>query len=321
MNISYIPFDDSSSSSLPSPHLSHFPLSDLPPISKVLLNQAIKMQLNIGIVLNILHDLNYSAPEDQLINLLLDRYYSSSALPLPNFRDRQLRSSIPSSSPSSAHFNRSESWDIEGGRKREGEASRERGRREAERKEQERNRVIRGLQEERSRRAELGGRRGLREDDEGGRNLERMGDEECIICFLKQGKKAYLSCGHAFCQNCITRYLESLIGEGHVELLCPQDGCGRKIREDEVVRWIWKKRELISKYERFKRNRKIEKDPNLHFCIRPGCDEIVSKNKHDNIGRCICGQEICFLCGNKAHHVTFNKKFIFLKKIRFLLHF
>lgn len=332
MNLSYIPFDDSSSSSPPSPHLTQFPLSHLPPISKKLLNEAIEMKLNIGSVLNLLHELDYSLPEEQLINLLLDRYYSSLTLPLRNLQERQFRSSIPSLSPAPSQppFNRSESWDGEGGR---GERERGRGREEEGARRGEgagggggNGRVLReggrreiGLQEERGR-GEGGvgrgrGRRGEERGWDGGRGEggrpERRGTEECGICLGTQGEKAYLSCRHAFCENCLMGYLGSLIADGQVEITCPQDGCGRRMGEEEVARWIWKKRDLIIKYERFKRNRKIEKDPNLRFCTRPSCNGIVSKNMRDNFGRCFCGQEICFLCGNKAHHVHSKKQHFF----------
>ena len=99
-------------------------------------------------------------------------------------------------------------------------------------------------------------------------------------------------------------FIENKIINGKVnEISCPEEKCGRKLKKDEIVKRIRNKRDLLTKYEKFKRNNKIEKDQNLRFCSRKGCEEIVRRNKSDNLGKCACGVEICFLCGQNAHRV------------------
>jgi hypothetical protein len=294
MNLSYIPFDDSvSSSNPPSPHLSRLPASSLPPISKVLLNHAIQMELNIGIIINILPQLDYSLPEDQLINLLLDRYASSSLLLINNIDSHQLRFSFSSinnpSVPPQPNLNRSGSWHVDSNPPNKSPYSQNL-----------RNSPKKELHQLHGRNLD----RNLNDSMPKSRGKNpREQIKTCDICLERKEKIARLTCGHSFCEDCLLGYLENRIGGGVVEIICPESECGKRIEETEIIGWIWRKRELILKYERFKRNRRIEKDPNLRFCSRPGCNEIVSKNIRDDFGRCTCGEELCFLCGNKAHPV------------------
>lgn len=142
---------------------------------------------------------------------------------------------------------------------------------------------------------------------------EREKNKECHICLETKKTPTFLVCGHGFCEECLMGFIENKVLNGQVKgIVCPEEKCGRKLKKDEIVKRIRKKRDLLMKYEKFKRNKKIEKDPNLRFCIRIGCEDIVRKNKSENFGKCACGVELCFLCGQNAHKVfEIDKKHLY----------
>ena len=128
--------------------------------------------------------------------------------------------------------------------------------------------------------------------------------KECRICLEIKKTQTFLICGHEFCEECLMGFIENKIINGKVKkIICPVEKCCRKIKKDEIIKMIKNKRDLLLKYEKFKQNNKIEKNPNLCFCSRKGCEEIVRRNKSGNLGKCTCGVEICFLCGQNAHKV------------------
>ena len=59
-------------------------------------------------------------------------------------------------------------------------------------------------------------------------------------------------------------------------------------------------KQMFDKYFRFKNNMLVERNPNLKWCTRPGCERIVEKGSQPKVV-CTCGQETCFECGNEWH--------------------
>lgn len=45
----------------------------------------------------------------------------------------------------------------------------------------------------------------------------------------------------------------------------------------------------------------LSEDTNLRWCPKPGCEKYVKGNKESKKLVCVCGQEICFICGNEYH--------------------
>lgn len=96
---------------------------------------------------------------------------------------------------------------------------------------------------------------------------------ECEICLedVVQSEMEGAQCGHSFCSDCWTAYLNTAIRNGEVlRITCPQAECGREVAEDEIKvrtgrgRGVWfvvstpraqakVARSVFEKYQRFYR--------------------------------------------------------------------
>ena len=100
---------------------------------------------------------------------------------------------------------------------------------------------------------------------------------------------------------CIENYLIDLITDGKISSLrCPFINCNSNISEKEMEDII-KDEQIISKFYKFKKRLEIDLNPNLCWCIRPGCENWVVGNTKDPKITCTCGQIICFNCMNEWH--------------------
>lgn len=134
---------------------------------------------------------------------------------------------------------------------------------------------------------------------------------ECGICFATcQNYEMYKmkSCSHFFCNMCIENYLIDLITDGKVStLLCPFIDCNSNISDKEIEEII-KDEQIISKFYKFKKRLEIDLNPNLCWCIRPGCENWVVGNLKNP--KTICCNWIGFfayrLCCIRNGHTCFS---------------
>ncbi|OMJ81404.1 hypothetical protein SteCoe_18140 [Stentor coeruleus] len=126
----------------------------------------------------------------------------------------------------------------------------------------------------------------------------------CQICFEDRAERDALMCGHAFCCNCWSCYLEDLIRQGTiVHAICPNFGCTFKIPESMIKKYS--NGENYNKYLKLKCDNFIAMNPMYRFCPYPGCDYVA---EFSNMGiheiSCNCGYVFCFNCGDEAHRPT-----------------
>lgn len=82
-------------------------------------------------------------------------------------------------------------------------------------------------------------------------------------------------------------------------MTCPHVGCTEKFEDAQVVGLL--SQEQGERYLRLKNIAVLNRDPNLRWCIRPGCDKYVVGTKKTRKLMCECKAQICFDCGNKYH--------------------
>ena len=127
----------------------------------------------------------------------------------------------------------------------------------------------------------------------------------CEICFdvlpvykqLKAGK-----CDDVFCKDCMKLHLIESIKIGRVlEIPCPKEGCKHKYTDDEIKHVLKNYPDIIKKYEKFKLQISLSKNPNIRWCIRPDCDNYMIGTPDKPKLTCSCGEIICFLCSRRWH--------------------
>jgi len=235
-------------------------------ISKKIINNGIKMGLNIAIVLHLLKEIDLNLSEEQIFNNLLDAYEKhmrkiaqdennenflrKSQHILRNMDSELLRRSSNNSNPGPAL----QSIRIQIYQKKP-------------------NKVI---------------------------NLA------CPVCFdevLQETDLCRLLCGHFTCKTCFEGYLMNKIVIAQVRSFkCPQEGCKFQIPEGELKRYLKDKPDLLKKYFKFKNTQEIAANPSLKWCIKAGCENVVQiKDFNNPFIKCQCGQEFCFKCNNEWH--------------------
>ena len=134
--------------------------------------------------------------------------------------------------------------------------------------------------------------------------------QQCLVCpicyeeFMNEIDIMKLLCGHYTCKGCFQDYLKNKILVAQVkEFKCPQDECKFIVPESEIRRFLKPIPDLLNKLIKFKKSQEIASDPNVKWCIRPGCENLVRiENPSNPFIKCSsCGQEFCFKCNNPWH--------------------
>ena len=129
-----------------------------------------------------------------------------------------------------------------------------------------------------------------------------------MVCFeeLKKDDIDFynIDCGHKFCSECWSNYLEVKIKEFE-DILCMEKTCLKKIPDEKVKKFLKNDKELIIKFEKNILKRKIENNPYMKFCPYPDCEGygIITNNKDEknNYIKCTLGHKFCFNCLKPWH--------------------
>jgi hypothetical protein len=128
-------------------------------------------------------------------------------------------------------------------------------------------------------------------------------DPKCMICDaeLSPINSEMLPCKHAFCNECLTSYLENKILEGRVLLLtCAHHNCQTLVPEATIARLL--PQDLFSKYCYFKERNELMKNPWLKWCPRPDCTGYDIGGRSNNHLKCnVCTYQYCFYCSEAWH--------------------
>jgi hypothetical protein len=134
------------------------------------------------------------------------------------------------------------------------------------------------------------------------RNIEDL--EECDICCEERPKSQFfgLKCEHSFCKTCLADHLKANIEDGKVKKIpCMQGGGCKEVFTREDVEGFGSE-EIFKKYVLFKMNIDVDRNNNLKWCPKSGCNKYVERaGRLRNTATCECGQEVCMRCGAAAH--------------------
>ena len=148
--------------------------------------------------------------------------------------------------------------------------------------------------------------------------------EECEVCYeeiLKADKDLNsIPCGHLFCTHCWFNYLKTLILEAKVEKIkCMDHSCNQIVSEEFILNHINDNKNIVEKYDKFKKRAEIIKDKDKKLCPKADCDSFLKKTKKSKYVKCEHGHEYCFDClnpphGNKPCDLKLEKQFMKWKK-------
>ncbi|CAN0923375.1 Probable E3 ubiquitin-protein ligase ARI7 [Linum grandiflorum] len=143
----------------------------------------------------------------------------------------------------------------------------------------------------------------------GGTGNRRAKDEiECQICYeiVSIPDFSSLNCGHCFCNECWTRYVEVSIddGIGCLRLRCPEPKCTVLVGQSTIETLIGT--DYAEKYLRILRRSYVESKSDHKWCPAPDCETAVryeageeGEKNYDVV--CGCSHEFCFNCSEEAH--------------------
>lgn len=125
---------------------------------------------------------------------------------------------------------------------------------------------------------------------------------ECGICLdPKKGRICHrlILCGHVFCVACLQDFYNNCITEGDIDSVkCLDPGCGKEpkaettptkrrkidytLNPSELLQ-IPIEQELVQRYVRLKRKKRIEADKNTVYCPRQWCQGAARSKKHPKL--------------------------------------
>jgi len=123
----------------------------------------------------------------------------------------------------------------------------------------------------------------------------------CEICLdILPAKNTYaLGCGHRFCFDCWTGYLENKLSEGRdcVSTKCPAEKCNEIVHEQAFRKFL--KEDKMKIYKKYIVKSFVEDNPQIKWCPAAGCNRAVSYRKNaKKVVHCVCGFKFCFNCSD-----------------------
>lgn len=124
----------------------------------------------------------------------------------------------------------------------------------------------------------------------------------CLICSTFRPNFSKIKpCNHDFCQDCMRMYLEYKIINGEVlKMQCPFNDCQTQL-EDSYIKSLVTSSSYM-KYKTFRRLRLLEKNINLRWCSKIGCEGYsIGSVKNKKLTCNKCDSNFCYFCGNDWH--------------------
>ena len=144
------------------------------------------------------------------------------------------------------------------------------------------------------------------------KNIQKKGRFNCYLCLDDYDIKntTHAGCGHQFCINCFSKYLETCMEKGPKCILtkCIEPKCNKIIKSKYWIAHLPYKYKL--KYNEYLLHSFVYGKSNLIWCPGVNCKYAVKINDigNNNINiKCKCGYEFCFNC-RKAIHLPCNCK-------------
>ncbi|XP_078044143.1 E3 ubiquitin-protein ligase RNF14 isoform X2 [Augochlora pura] len=128
----------------------------------------------------------------------------------------------------------------------------------------------------------------------------------CKICFLdKMGKHCtkFLPCGHVFCKDCITGYIEARIKDGNVQnICCPEEKCTSEATPAQIKGML--SSEMFAKYDSMLLNSTLDTMMDIIYCPRRNCQYPVSREPDEQMANCpVCRYAFCIFCKMVYHGI------------------
>lgn len=122
----------------------------------------------------------------------------------------------------------------------------------------------------------------------------------CEICFEEKKLSEFYEipgCKHTFCLSCLVSYLKEKVNSSELLAIPCPNKCGYNLEDVEIENIGKNEDGLFQKYVKFKKIMLMNADPNIRWCIRLNCNNIIKCKGNENKIECdICRQEICFKC-------------------------
>jgi len=135
--------------------------------------------------------------------------------------------------------------------------------------------------------------------------LDRKGILECSICLddCKISRMTRIPCGHIFCNECWTGYIDTKINDGLVtEMFCAAKGCKTQMDEVTILKLISKNPDLKEKYNKLVCQAYVRDNKNIRWCPGKGCENAIRVQLlKDKEITCSCSTKFCFGCGELPH--------------------
>ena len=129
---------------------------------------------------------------------------------------------------------------------------------------------------------------------------------ECDVCYdeiNEEDKKLNtIPCGHLFCTHCWFNYLKTSIIEAKVDnIRCMDHECNEIISDEFILKHISENKELVEKYNKFKKRVEIINDKNKKICPNPDCESFLEKSEKTKYVECENGHKYCYECLKPPH--------------------
>mmetsp|Transcript_91143 Transcript_91143/g.162255 ORF Transcript_91143/g.162255 Transcript_91143/m.162255 type:complete len:535 (-) Transcript_91143:198-1802(-) len=130
-----------------------------------------------------------------------------------------------------------------------------------------------------------------------------VGPGTCSICMSAIGDLIALGCGHGFCADCWTGYLNSQVDDGKssVQTRCPQHKCFRHVPTSFFARFC--NEERLKRYQEWCLRTYVDSNASVKWCTNPvGCQYACEYQGVTPCEiKCLCSFNWCWACGEESH--------------------